>query len=641
MRSLISWPAALALGLAAISPWTQAATVAEIEPNNSCTAAQALGAVSKAGVAVSGEITAADVDYFSFTAAPGKLLQVDLSGRTGGGGTIIDTLLGAFDSSCQLIGYNDYGGNSMDSLLVLKVPADGIVTLAAAGYPDFDFSGAAGELGTYTLQVHEPTSAYVKGVLTDASTGQPLPTEAGATVSLMHCPAAGYAVCPDEMFSVPTAADGSYIVSMVDLEPGYYQLRTAPPNYGYSYSKSFELAGGATAIKLNLKAQPLKLQFGNVQPCATSSSAADCSFSYTVTNSGSAAISADVWASVDGYPTGASYAHVVFSVGKNDSRKPTRVDLAPGASTVVTQVLPLADVPSGVMGVVDLYASKPGKPGSTIGYSSGFAFTVTESGTSAVSGQDLAAWKLKHPANPAPQPKLRASGDDLQAAALPSRTLSGTIYNAITQAPLTDAPYPPYISVYGCTDASYSLCTSYMGGGQANADGSFSLNSRDLAAGHYQLWATTSGYQIGYSKTFDYNGRNVAGLDINMSPLAILLSNVQVCDQASQLPAGSECSFSYDISNAGPDKLKVDVWAGIHVEPTGSVVNASTYSTQSTTLTLKPGQTISVQQALPLVPQLAAGAMCFPSIWVSAGGEPFKAWASELVPTISVVPAAP
>jgi hypothetical protein len=638
MRFMQIAPAVLALALAGIGPWVQAATIAEVEPNNSCAAAQSLGERSK--VNVSGEITTSDVDYFSFTGTPGKMLQVDLSGRTGGGGTIIDTLLGAFDSHCQLIGYNDYGGNAMDSLLVLKVPADGIVTLAAAGYPDFDFTGAPGEFGTYTLQLHEPTSAYVKGVLTDASSGQPLPVEAAATVSLMHCPAAGYAICPDEMFSVPTAADGSYVVSMVDIEPGYYQLRSTPANYGYSYSKPFELVAGATAIKLNLKAQPLSLQFGNVQPCASTSAAADCSFSYTVSNTGSAAISADVWASVDGYPTGASYAHVVFSVGKNEARKPSRVDLAPGASTVVTQLLPVAKVPSGVMGVVELYASKPGKPGSTIGHGSGFAFTVTAAGTSSISGADLAAWKAKQPGSAAKN-QHRAVADSQPAAALPSRTISGTLYNALTQTPLTDAPYPPYVNVYGCTDASYSLCTTYMGGGQSSPDGSFSLVSRDLVAGHYQLWATTSGFQIGYSKTFDYNGKSVSGLDIDMAPLAILLSNVQVCAQASQLPAGSECGFSYDIHNAGPDQLSVDVWAGVHVEPTGSVVNASTYSSASTRLTLKPGETINVQQALPVVPQLAAGAMCFPSIWVSAAGKPFKAWASELVPTISVVPAAP
>lgn len=163
----------------------------EVEPNEPCTQAQDLGAVtfpfSLAGeLAPIGDI--ADIDFFRFTASPGAFLRADHQGATFGNGSLPDPLLGLFDSSCNLLNQNDDSG-SVDSRLFFTVPADGTFILAATAFPDFAFQGG-GEGGTYLLSVGETASIEsISGRLVSDRDGTPVPGSEPffAGVQLFRC----------------------------------------------------------------------------------------------------------------------------------------------------------------------------------------------------------------------------------------------------------------------------------------------------------------------------------------------------------------------------------------------------------------------------------------------------------------------
>src|SRR5215475_8176137 len=126
--------ATLLLGsiIAADSP--ALAQLTEVEPNDQCTIAQDLGAVTLP-VSLLGNLDSTpevpDIDFFRFTGDPGSNVKVDLEGAQTGKGTLGDPLLGLFDSSCNLIAVADEGGVGLNSRLTLTVPPDGVFILAA------------------------------------------------------------------------------------------------------------------------------------------------------------------------------------------------------------------------------------------------------------------------------------------------------------------------------------------------------------------------------------------------------------------------------------------------------------------------------------------------------------------------------
>jgi hypothetical protein len=125
----------------------------EQEPNHPCPAAQAFGAVSLP-FAVDGSLDSTpdspDLDFLSFTGTPGAAVRVDLEGAATGSGTLPDPYLGFFDSTCQLVAAND-DYQSLNSRLLLTVPADGIFILGATQCCDSEFLG--GGLGTYRMTI--------------------------------------------------------------------------------------------------------------------------------------------------------------------------------------------------------------------------------------------------------------------------------------------------------------------------------------------------------------------------------------------------------------------------------------------------------------------------------------------------------
>ncbi len=158
----------------------------EVEPNSSCASAQSLGLSYP--LTVQGSLAAADVDYYRITGTPGDLVTIDQLGGASSNGTLQDPFLGVFNSGCALLAYADYDaslGNWLDARIEIRVPADGVLVVAASSAYDWDLSGLGGGTGSYRLDVRKtPLAHSVNGRLVDAKTGAPL---IGATLDLVRC----------------------------------------------------------------------------------------------------------------------------------------------------------------------------------------------------------------------------------------------------------------------------------------------------------------------------------------------------------------------------------------------------------------------------------------------------------------------
>ena len=93
------------------------------------------------------EPTGGDVDYYSFAGFAGKALLAEIiSGQ-------LDSLIGLFDPSGNLIALDDDGGAGLLSKLEVPLAADGEYTLAVTSFADFDLSGDGNSGGRYVLAV--------------------------------------------------------------------------------------------------------------------------------------------------------------------------------------------------------------------------------------------------------------------------------------------------------------------------------------------------------------------------------------------------------------------------------------------------------------------------------------------------------
>jgi hypothetical protein len=163
-----------------------ALAVMEAEPNNSCATAQNAGALSSATITVMGALTTPpttpDVDFYKFTAQPGTLFQVALTGASDGTHTLEVPIVEALNSSCGYL----YSSGPVDPIsFQIAVPPDGVVILGVSSSPDFGFTGAGQYAGTYTFAVTQiiPVQS-ISGRAVDAATRQPI---SGVLVTLNLC----------------------------------------------------------------------------------------------------------------------------------------------------------------------------------------------------------------------------------------------------------------------------------------------------------------------------------------------------------------------------------------------------------------------------------------------------------------------
>jgi hypothetical protein len=127
---------------------------------------------------------APDLDYYRLTATPGERLSVELIGTTATG-TTSGPMLGQFDADCALLQSNAWFAWDRARLLV-TVPADGTVLLAATVVDDRSFTG--GGQGPYRLEIRSfEAFTGVIGQIVDATTEAPPPWNTYPTAYLYRC----------------------------------------------------------------------------------------------------------------------------------------------------------------------------------------------------------------------------------------------------------------------------------------------------------------------------------------------------------------------------------------------------------------------------------------------------------------------
>ncbi|HWM94705.1 MAG TPA: carboxypeptidase-like regulatory domain-containing protein [Thermoanaerobaculia bacterium] len=250
----------ITLGIALASAPAQAQTV-EVEPNSTCLSAQPLDALP---ATVAGSLDTPpdtpDVDYYRINATPGDRIQIDQRGWGSGSGTLLDSFLGAFNSACELLNYDDEGGpGQFESRIEIEVPADGVLVVAASSIWDFDFSGNSYYSGTYTLSASKLEVAKgLGGRIVNAKTG----AVPNAVVYLQSCDNGACWQYEGYTYSGPDGSfrfePGNFTLYFNILRAGEYRLIV---NAGSSYQiyegAIFELLDGQDLDLGNLGVEPV------------------------------------------------------------------------------------------------------------------------------------------------------------------------------------------------------------------------------------------------------------------------------------------------------------------------------------------------------------------------------------------------
>jgi hypothetical protein len=228
-----------------------AAQFADLEPNDTCQAAQVLGMVDFP-LSITGGLDSMpgepEIDFFRLVGLPGAAVTIDLQGASSGSGTLADPYLGALDSACNVLALDDDGGYIVESRIRLVVPSDGGLVVAATSCCDGTLEGNGGTRGSYLLTIdYDHIVSSIRARLIDAETGEPLvgwwPTHGRA--ELWRC--VGEA-CDQWLWT--EYADGDGVVrfthdhSSNPLEPGTFQLRAYAEGYEPSWSPVFEAVEG-------------------------------------------------------------------------------------------------------------------------------------------------------------------------------------------------------------------------------------------------------------------------------------------------------------------------------------------------------------------------------------------------------------
>jgi hypothetical protein len=616
--------------------WAGGAATAEVEPNNSCAAAQDLGAIGTA--TVSGTIDTSDVDFFTLKVAPGSLLQINMRGAPSGAGTLPNMLMGLLDADCAVQQYSDNSENGFEAKLVLVVPSDGIVRFAAAGNPDFAFTGTNTDTGTYTLSIGAPTGPVIglSGRLTDATTGQPLTRDQFAVVNLMSCPSASYGICTTYMAQGIPDAQGRYTIAQA-VPPGAYQIRVRADNHTAYNSAPFTVTGPRDPSVRDYALPPLPVVVSDVAPCQSMTAGGTCTYSYRLTNTTASPVQASVWSQIDQGPSGSPMFASRYSLG-TPSHAPLTVTLAPGASREVQQSIPLRGAPAGSSGFVYLYAATRGNQTDTIGYGYGFNYTVT------AADQAVKAVRTALPMRPTVTRQLRRAARDVVAPSAGPQLIAGVALDPVTRQPITDGSVS--VQLQACQDPSHDLCMGTVGLFTVDANGRYAHSARRLSPGRYQLWAfrqDDTTYGLNYSRPFDFDG-STALVNVVAAKAPLKYGPVQPCARALALPVGTDCTATYELSNVTSSALTVDLWAVISTSETGSAQGFSQYDVgidgtgQHRSVTIAPGATVKVAHRVPVGHQLPSGTYANMEFFASVPGKPAQTLGNARGFDINVVP---
>lgn len=137
------------VGVAAITGLACAQVVPLVETEGNDTFASAnfihFSNYPTGAVAIDGQLTAGDVDFFSFQVSAGDFVTFSVFGLTFDG----DGYLGIFAPDGALFGADDDSGVGLFPSYAFVAPTSGVWAFAVTGYGDEDFLGAHGESFLY------------------------------------------------------------------------------------------------------------------------------------------------------------------------------------------------------------------------------------------------------------------------------------------------------------------------------------------------------------------------------------------------------------------------------------------------------------------------------------------------------------
>lgn len=627
-------PSVLMALCAVVMPTTGWAQVSEVESNNSCTAAQSLGDLGS-GVTVNGEIAKSDVDYYEITATPGSTVQIDMQGKASNVGTLIDSMVGVFSSSCEQLAWDDDSGNGSEAQLLQVVPDDGIVRIAAAAYPDFNFDASNADTGTYVLTIADPSASFLNGIVSDSSSGAPLTS---GSVALVECDADDVEICHGMSSSAAINADGGFSFPLADTAAGSYQLQVWTSGYARSHGSVIQLGPDVGILTQNIETSPLKVQFSKLSTCEVSDTSM-CAFSVKVTNTSSERQDIDVWARISTNQTGSPYLGTSFAIGPSGKFKPKAMTLAPGESQKFKAELPTAGLPTGASGYLDFYASSQGDQTDTLAFADGFGWTLLGDGSAELLPPVEAARRFGKASDAA---RLRGQ----------ARIERGDVVVAGT---LTDADGTPLVGMLEvwmarCVDGA-ELCAELDASAMVNGRGSYVINATNLPAGRYQLWINIIGWDQAWSAPFDYDGStSLSGINLVAAPATVTFSNLRGCSGLAvseegygDLPEGASCKIHYDLTNTADHDLDLLTWAYVSIGLDGSDLGYSDFSAGKkggfapVPVTVPAGQTLTFAQSLP-VETLPSGTYGSWGVMVSGSSSPMLPYAASTQGALSITP---
>lgn len=269
------------------------------------------------------------LDFFSFEAAPGTLLEVRMEGQTGGAGTLNDPFLGLFDNQCRLLALND-DFRSLNSFLRFAVPDSGVFTLAAAKYPDSEFNGSSGSSssGSYRLSLEQaqPLIESISVRITDLITREPVrgDTDPFGFVELYRCNGGD---CDQFVAAFNSNSEGRVTFngtfSGLGLSAGTYLLRAGATDYGSNESGRFIVTGNEAFEVWDITLAPPPIAVGNFSTCEDiPPQGGVCLYEVNINNNTRQDVAGLAWSVVDG-----------FNLGRNDS---TRFEASSGDTADAT-----------------------------------------------------------------------------------------------------------------------------------------------------------------------------------------------------------------------------------------------------------------------------------------------------------------
>jgi hypothetical protein len=315
----------------------------ELEPNDTCETAQALGYLSSLPHTVRGRLDPEhDIDFFAFDAAPGAELVARLLGAFHGEGSLYDPFLGLFSSDCDLVDQAGWLG----ATLRFEVPADGRFVLAATGCCDWDFAGDHWQIGSYALVVEEapPAIGSISGRIIDSATGQGLPGSAPtyAWASLYRCDGE---YCWDFVTSTSASFDGRFEFAtdylQRPIEIGSFMIEVFAMDYAPALAGPYAVGASEHLDIGDIALDPPPIVFHTVSPCDNlPSGGGTCRYSVEIRNNTADGIAGLAWSNVKAQSTGSPYEFSHFTAARH------RVSNIRGMSS--TTVRFSFDVPAGV-----------------------------------------------------------------------------------------------------------------------------------------------------------------------------------------------------------------------------------------------------------------------------------------------------